>query len=106
MPPSWQTVEIQYRKEIRRKRLKEHYQHHHHYPCNEAKVWALDSLKYYEESKATDGRDLKALSEIPGAGMGEKWFGSTYLLQGLYLDEWSCLHRIDNKIDQLGSEVC
>jgi hypothetical protein len=99
LPKSWQVVEIGYRKKIRRERLKEYYKD------SEEKNWAIDSLKYYDESKASDGKSLKALSEIPGAGLGERWFGSTYLLQSLYLDEWSCLHRIDTKRELLGDEV-
>lgn len=97
MPLSWSsTIELQFRKQIRRARLKEHY------VGDEERIWAIDSLKPYEESRGADGT-LLPLSEIPGAGLGEKWFGSTYMLQEMYLDEWSCLHRIDIKVEHMRS---
>jgi hypothetical protein len=66
-------------------------------------LWAIDSLKHFEQYGAASGnaRALKLDPDIPGAGLGEKWFGSISLVQELYLDEWSCMNRIDTKIDHL-----
>ncbi|KAF2010344.1 hypothetical protein BU24DRAFT_399619 [Aaosphaeria arxii CBS 175.79] len=99
LPKSWASLEPDVRKSIRRVRLKEAYSD------NEEMQWAIGSLKVYESSKGSDGKVVKALSEIPGAGMGERWFGSTYLIQALYLDEWSCLHGIDTKSEHLAHEA-
>jgi hypothetical protein len=96
-PQSWSTAEAGIRKQVRRARLKESY-------CdNEQMLWAIDSLKHFEEYGAAGGnaRALKLDPDIPGAGLGEKWFGSVTLVQELYLDEWSCMHRIDTKIEHI-----
>ncbi|KAE8845510.1 hypothetical protein PTNB73_01495 [Pyrenophora teres f. teres] len=96
-PAPWATVGAEMRKEIRRARLKEHYQD------NEEMVWAIDSLKHFEQYGAAAGsaRALKLNADLPGAGLGEKWFGSRNLVQELYLDEWSCMHRIDTKVEHI-----
>jgi hypothetical protein len=36
--------------------------------------------------------------------VGEKWFGSVNLVQELYLDEWSCMHRIDLRSEEVRGE--
>jgi len=98
-PQPWASAEAQIRKEVRRARLKESYSD------DEQMLWAIDSLKYFEEYGAASG-NAKALNvhpDLPGAGLGEKWFGSLNLVQELYLDEWSCMHRIDTKFDLLRS---
>ncbi|KAF2647594.1 hypothetical protein K491DRAFT_699539 [Lophiostoma macrostomum CBS 122681] len=89
---------IEIRKQIRRRRLREAYQ------GNEKMQWAVESLKYFEQCSAYAQGKLKLVTSIriPGASVGEKWFGSVPLLQGLYLDEWSCMHRIDVKEEHLG----
>jgi hypothetical protein len=96
-PQSWPTAEAEIRKQVRRDRLKEYYRN------NEQMLWAIDSLKHFEQYGAASGnaRALKIDPDIPGAGLGEKWFGSISLVQELYLDEWSCLNRIDTKIQHL-----
>jgi hypothetical protein len=99
LPLPWSTAEAEMRKEIRRARLKEHYRD------DEQMIWAIDSLKYFEQYGAAKG-DAKALKlnpDLPGAGMDERWFGSYNLVQELYLDEWSCMHRIDTKVEHLRS---
>lgn len=98
-PSSWAAAEAQLRKEIRRARLKEHYRD------NEEMIWAIESLKHFEEYGAATGtaKAFKLNADLPGAGLGERWFGSTNLVQELYLDEWSCMHRIDTKIEHLQS---
>jgi hypothetical protein len=85
-------------KTIRRARLREAYAH------DEEKMWALDSMAFYEQSRGADGRFVKALSEIPGAGLGERWFGSVNVLQEMFLDEWSCLNRIERRLEEVGEE--
>jgi hypothetical protein len=96
-PQSWPTAEAEIRKQVRRERLKKYYHN------NEHMLWAIDSLKHFEQYGAASGnaRALKLDPDIPGAGLGEKWFGSISLVQELYLDEWSCMNRIDTKIDHL-----
>ncbi|KAH7128793.1 hypothetical protein B0J11DRAFT_549473 [Dendryphion nanum] len=95
LPLPWPSLEPSLRKQIRRTRLRETY------AGNEEMMWALKSLGLYEGSKAADGRVLKSLGEIPGAGLGEKWWGSTWLLQGLYLDEWAALQGMERKVEGL-----
>ncbi|KAH6868512.1 hypothetical protein BKA58DRAFT_196178 [Alternaria rosae] len=96
-PPPWSTAEAEIRKDIRRARLKEHYRD------DEQMVWAIDSLKHFEQYGAAAGsaKALKLNPDLPGAGLGEKWFGSVNLVQELYLDEWSCMHRIDTKVEHI-----
>jgi hypothetical protein len=96
-PQSWSTAEAAIHKQVRRARLKESYRD------NEQMLWAIDSLKHFEEYGAAGGnaRALKLDPDIPGAGLGEKWFGCVNLVQELYLDEWSCMHRIDTKIEHI-----
>ncbi|KAH8723704.1 hypothetical protein GQ44DRAFT_305899 [Phaeosphaeriaceae sp. PMI808] len=96
-PLPWPTAEAEIRKQVRRARLKESYSH------DEQMLWAIDSLKHFENYGAASGhaRALKIDPDLPGAGLGEKWFGSVNLVQELYLDEWSCMHRIDTKIEHL-----
>lgn len=99
-PEQWATAEAAIRKQVRRARLKESYSDDEHM------LWAIDSLKHFEEYGAAGGntKALKVDPDLPGAGLGEKWFGSLNLVQELYLDEWSCMHRIDIKIDALRSD--
>ncbi|KAF2193217.1 hypothetical protein K469DRAFT_715253 [Zopfia rhizophila CBS 207.26] len=92
LPKAWPAAEQEFRKMIRRARLKECYKD------NKEMVWALASLKYYETTAG------KLLTDISGAGVGEPYFNSIHLLQGLYLDEWSSLHRIDTKVEHLAQE--
>lgn len=96
-PVSWSAAEVEIRKEIRRARLKEHY------VDDEEMVWAVDSLKHFENYGAAGG-NAKVFTlnpDLPGAGLGEKWFGSINLVQELYLDEWSCMHRIDTQVEHI-----
>lgn len=89
-PESWETVTFGLRKQIRRKRLAEHY------AADAKMVWAINSLKYLQDHGAT-AHTVKALKldpHLPGTGLGERWFGSMGVVQELYLDEWSCMHRI------------
>ncbi|KAF2684194.1 hypothetical protein K458DRAFT_418499 [Lentithecium fluviatile CBS 122367] len=99
-PPAWPVAEIECRKLVRRKRLADHY------ADNEEMVWAIASLKCFENHGAAGGsaRAFKLNPELPGAGLGERWFGSVSLVQGLYLDEWSCMHRIDTKVEHVRGE--
>ncbi|KAH7359838.1 hypothetical protein BKA66DRAFT_472152 [Pyrenochaeta sp. MPI-SDFR-AT-0127] len=99
-PPPWSVAGLEIRKHIRRARLKEQYIE------DEEMIWAIDSLRHFEQYGAATGitRAFKLDADLPGAGLGEKWFGSTNLVQELYLDEWSCLHRIDTKIEHMQSE--
>ncbi|KAJ4364430.1 hypothetical protein N0V83_009024 [Neocucurbitaria cava] len=102
-PPWCVAAEAQIRKEVRRKRLAEAYQ------GNEEMSWAIASLKHLEQdavgAAAAGGHCSKKAvtldAEIPGAGLGERWFGRSNLVQELFLDEWSCLHRIETKIEHL-----
>lgn len=91
---SWQTHELEARKEVRRARLKAHYRD------NAEMVWAIDSLKYFEKTDSSNwsSESPKMLPYLPGAGLGERWFGSTNLVQELYLDECSSMNRIDTQI--------
>jgi hypothetical protein len=100
-PTPWPTVQAETRKELRRARLKEHYRD------DERMVWAIDSLKHFEQYGAAKG-DAKALKlnpDLPGAGLGERWFGSFNVVQELYLDEWSCMHRIDTKAEHVRKDT-
>ena len=92
-PAPWPAAEFEVRKNIRRARLKEYY------VGNEEMTWAIDSLRHFETYGGVGL--LKFNANLPGAGLGEKWFGSANLVQELYLDEWSCMHRIDTKIEHL-----
>ncbi|KAF1838853.1 hypothetical protein BDW02DRAFT_564458 [Decorospora gaudefroyi] len=94
-PPLLSTAEAEILKQIRRMRLKEYY------GDDEQMVWAIDSLNHFEQYDAGNARALRINPDLPGAGLGERWFGSLALVQGLYLDEWSCVHRIGCK----GEEV-
>ncbi|PSN71369.1 hypothetical protein BS50DRAFT_465474, partial [Corynespora cassiicola Philippines] len=90
LPQSLSAATVEFRKQIRRERLRECY-------AGDAEMlWAIDSLKYFESQGGGARKEaFSLLPEIPGAGVGERWFGSTQVVQGLYLDEWSCMHRID-----------
>ncbi|KAF2004627.1 hypothetical protein P154DRAFT_586207 [Amniculicola lignicola CBS 123094] len=102
IPPRWHMLELGHKKQIRRARLKQHY------ITSPEMLWAISSLIYFdnhnmEPNQATrpstqTPQDLKLLATIPGAGIGERWYGSMHLLQSLYLDEWSCMHRIGLKV--------
>ncbi|KAF1850482.1 uncharacterized protein K460DRAFT_400544 [Cucurbitaria berberidis CBS 394.84] len=98
-PLPWHTAEAEMRKDIRRARLKEHYRH------DEEMVWAITSLSHFEQYGAAGGsaRAFTLDVDLPGAGLGEKWFGRSNLVQELFLDEWSCMHRIDTKREHLRS---
>ncbi|KAJ8112786.1 hypothetical protein OPT61_g4924 [Boeremia exigua] len=91
---SWRDIEADVRKDIRRIRLKEHYHD------NAEMVWAIDSLKYFEKADSAkwSSESPKMLPHLPGAGLGERWFGSTNLVQELYLDECSSMNRIDTQM--------
>ncbi|KAL5115121.1 hypothetical protein ACEQ8H_006957 [Pleosporales sp. CAS-2024a] len=86
-PQAWPAAEADMRKQIRRARLKECY------ADNERMLWAIDSLKHFEQCGSSNAARVDP--DLPGAGLGEKWFGSVNLVQELYLDEWSCMHRIE-----------
>jgi hypothetical protein len=96
-PQPWPAVEPEFRKQVRRARLKEYYS------GNQQVLWAIDSLKHFEQYGTANGnaKALKLNPDLPGARLGEKWFGSVNLVQELYLDEWSCMHRIDTKMERL-----
>lgn len=98
LPSSWQDTETECRKNIRRARLKEHYQ------GNAEMSWAIDSLKYFEKADLSKWSlaSPKMLPHLPGAGLGERWFGSTNLVQELYLDECSSMNRIDTQLRLVG----
>lgn len=91
---SWQDTSTEYRRNIRRARLKEHYHD------NAEMLWAIDSLKYFEKADSSkwSAASPKMLPDLPGAGLGERWFGSTNLVQELYLDECSSMNRIDTQV--------
>jgi hypothetical protein len=93
-------AETEMRKQIRRKRLREHYMK------DDQMVWAIGSLERFENHSSTYGssRAFKLNPDLPGTGIGEKFFGSVNLVQELYLDEWSCMHRIDTKIEHMKGE--
>lgn len=97
LPKSWASTQVELRKEIRRARLKEYYKY------DDEMLWALDSLKYFVDY--TTASTPRILPDIPGAGIGEPYFGSIHLLQSLYLDEWSSMHRIDTKVEHLAQEL-
>ncbi|KAF2708685.1 hypothetical protein K504DRAFT_467924 [Pleomassaria siparia CBS 279.74] len=90
----WSFAEVRITKQVRRARIREWYKE----KGNEEMVWAVDSLEYYEKWKKDDGMLTRSLGEIPGAGLGERWFGSTYWVQTLHMDEQDCLHRINVKV--------
>ncbi|XPS78459.1 hypothetical protein M3J09_010471 [Ascochyta lentis] len=93
-PAAWQGIEAECRRNLRRMRLKEHYRD------NAEVLWAIDSLKYFEraDSSKWSSASPKMLPHLPGSGLGERWFGSTNLVQELYLDECSSMNRIDTQI--------
>lgn len=99
-PVSRAAAEDEMRKQIRRKRLREHY------AGNKRMVWAIGSLKCFENSSSGAGssKAFKLNPDLPGTGIGERYFGSTPLVQELYLDEWSCMHRIDTKLEHIKGE--
>jgi hypothetical protein len=99
-PPPWATAEAEIRKRVRRARLKEHYRD------DEQMLWALESLKYFEQYGTASGANkaLKVDPKIPGVGLGEKWFGRIHVVQELYLDEWSCMHRINTQSSHLRTD--
>ncbi|KAG9199181.1 hypothetical protein G6514_009011 [Epicoccum nigrum] len=92
--PSWQDAEADIRRDIRRIRLKEHYH------ANAEMVWAIDSLRYFEKADSSkwSSTSPQMLPHLPGAGLGERWFGSTNIVQELYLDECSSMNRIDTQM--------
>lgn len=98
-PLPWHTAEAEIRKDIRRARLKEHYRD------DEEMIWAINSLSHFEQYGAASG-NAKVFTldvDLPEAGLGGKWFGRSTLVQELFLDEWSCMHRIDTKLEHLRS---
>lgn len=93
-PISLQDIEADLRRSIRRERLKEHYYD------NAEMLWAIDSLQHFEKADSSkwSSASPKMLPHLPGAGLGERWFGSTNLVQELYLDECSSMNRIDTQM--------
>lgn len=91
---SWPDNEADFRRNIRRARLKEHYHD------NAEMIWAVDSLKYFEKADSAkwSSTSPQMLPHLPGAGLGERWFGSTNVVQELYLDECSSMNRIDTQM--------
>ena len=91
---SLQDAGVDARRNIRRKRLKEHYRD------NAEMLWAIDSLRYFEKADSTkwSSTSPQMLPHLPGAGLGERWFGSTNVVQELYLDECSSMNRIDMRM--------
>jgi len=61
-------------------------------------VWALDSLEFLERSS-------QPIKIIPGTRLGEPFYKVAYLPPCLLLDEWSSLHRIDVKMEQIKGSV-
>lgn len=101
-PPLWLIAKIQLRKQVRRKRLSEHY------AGKEEMLWAISSLEHYGINGVSGENDkaFKLGFDIPGAGLGERWYGSLHLVKELYLDEWSCMHRISTKTEHVkGDDV-
>ncbi|KAF1976480.1 hypothetical protein BU23DRAFT_627973 [Bimuria novae-zelandiae CBS 107.79] len=99
-PTSRAAAEEETRKQIRRKRLREYY------AGDERMLWAVGSLEHFEKHSAlhSSSKAFKLNPDLPGTGIGEKYFGSVNLVQELYLDEWSCMHRIDTKVEHLKDE--
>lgn len=91
---SWQDAEADVRRDIRRMRLKEHYHD------NAEMVWAINSLRYFEKADSSkwSSASPQMLPHLPGAGLGERWFGCTNIVQELYLDECSSMNRIDTQM--------
>lgn len=91
---TWQDMEADVRRDIRRARLKEHYQ------GDAQMLWAIDSLQYFEKADSAkwSSTSPQMLPHLPGAGLGERWFGSTNVVQELYLDECSSMNRIDTQM--------
>lgn len=91
---SWPDNEADFRRNIRRARLKEHYHD------NAEMIWAIDSLEYFEKADSAkwSSTSPRMLPHLPGAGLGERWFGSTNVVQELYLDECSSMNRIDTQM--------
>lgn len=80
-PLPWRTAEAEIRKDIRRARLREHYRD------DEEMVWAINSLRHFEQYGSATGsaQSLKLDVDLPGAGLGGKWFGRSNLVQELLL---------------------
>lgn len=91
---SWHDTESDVRRDIRRARLIEHYS------TNAEMIWAIGSLKYFEKADSAkwSSASPQMLPHLPGAGLGERWFGSTNVVQELYLDECSSMNRIDTQM--------
>ncbi|KAF2998924.1 hypothetical protein E8E13_006160 [Curvularia kusanoi] len=98
--PHWQDTCADIRRDTRRTRLKEHY------TSNPEMLWAIDSLRYFEKNDSSkwSSASPQMLPHLPGAGLGERWFGSTNIVQELYLDECSSMNRIDTQMRILGRE--
>ncbi|PVH93793.1 hypothetical protein DM02DRAFT_694939 [Periconia macrospinosa] len=95
-PQPWTAASVELRKQIRRKRLLSHY------ADNAEMAWAVQSLAHFENhNKGVPTMMVKLNPDLPGAGIGERWFGSVSVVQELYLDEWSSLHRIDTKVEHV-----
>lgn len=56
-------------------------------------LWALNACEFLEKS---------AHVNVPGAMIGERFHHVAYLPPCLLLDEWSCLQRIEGKIEVIG----
>jgi hypothetical protein len=85
-------VQFGMRRLARRTRLRETYAH------DERMAWATASLQHFSLGP---GGSLP--SDLPGAGLGEKWFGSVNVVYDLYLDESTCLNRIQRKLELAGT---
>jgi hypothetical protein len=88
-----QIVRFGMRRLTRRARLREAYAH------DEQMLWAIASLQHFSL-----GVNATLLPDLPGAGLGEKWFGSVNMVQELYLDETNCFNRIQARLAQEGTK--
>lgn len=84
-----------------------------HYAFNPEMLWAISCLQYFERpvpdsrnrgNAAAAATSPQMLPHLPGAGLGERWFGSTNVVQELYLDEWSSVNRIEMRVKSLERE--
>ena len=91
--PDDEIVRFEMRRRTRRARLREAYAR------DEQMLWAIASLQHFSL-----GLNATLLPDLPGAGLGEKWFGSVNRVQELYLDETSCFNRIQARLAKEGTE--
>jgi hypothetical protein len=94
-PPqqSFSAALVEMRRVTRRARLREAYTH------DEEMQWAIASLRYFPTAPA---KGASLLPDLPGAGIGGRWFGSVNRAQELFLDEVDCWNRIETRLGRVG----